>query len=316
MVRWFLLAILLLIGIGFAVAGSGYSSWRTEHLAALEQGSRVVSTEKGPIEVRSFGDSGPTMLFVHGTPGGYDQISLARAEALTGGGIRVLSMSRPGYLRTPIEVGRTPAEQADAYAALLDAEGIASVAVLGVSGGGPSSIAFAARHPDRIWALVALEAVSRTLPSNAVELVSGSDFLAWLMARLWFADPAWAVEMMVPNPENAQRILDDEGKVEEIRGLIEGTLPPSLRKVGSENDLEQFEALDDLPVSGIRAPTLIVHGTQDSSVPFGHGEFLHAAVVGSEFQIVEDGDHMMVISHQEEIDARVSGFLMAHAPRH
>ncbi len=60
------------------------------------------------------------VLSVHGTPGGYDQ-------RLGMDGFRILAPSRPGYLRTPIDAGRTPREQADVYAALLDALSIDEV---------------------------------------------------------------------------------------------------------------------------------------------------------------------------------------------
>ena len=44
-------------------------------------------------------------------------------------GYRVLTPSRPGYLRTPLEVGKTAAEQARAFSALLDTIGIKGVIV-------------------------------------------------------------------------------------------------------------------------------------------------------------------------------------------
>lgn len=47
--------------------------------------------------------------------------------------------SRPGYLRTPLSVDRTPKEQAEALAALLDTLKIDKVAVVGGSGGGALS---------------------------------------------------------------------------------------------------------------------------------------------------------------------------------
>ena len=48
--------------------------------------------------------------------------------------------------------GRTFQAQADAVAALLDALSIDAVAAYAISGGGPSAIELAARHPDRVKA--------------------------------------------------------------------------------------------------------------------------------------------------------------------
>jgi hypothetical protein len=81
---------------------------RMEHLAAA---SRVVRTPRGSVEFADAGEEGPAVLVVHGTPGGYDQ-GLVVWEVLEGSPYRAIAVSRPGYLRTPLEVGRTPAEQA------------------------------------------------------------------------------------------------------------------------------------------------------------------------------------------------------------
>ena len=106
----------------------------------------MVATARGPIEVAEVG-SGPAVLVVHGLPGDWRQARPV-AEDLCGEA-RVLLVSRPGYGRTPLRSGRSPQDQADLYAALLDALGIERAVVLGISGGGPSAYAFAAAHPDR-----------------------------------------------------------------------------------------------------------------------------------------------------------------------
>jgi hypothetical protein len=49
---------------------------------------------------------------------------------------RALTCSRPGYLNTPLASGRGLAEQADLFAALLDALAIERVSVVTVSAGG------------------------------------------------------------------------------------------------------------------------------------------------------------------------------------
>jgi hypothetical protein len=58
-------------------------------------------------------------------------LDLPRAN--TSGGCELLVPSRPGYLRTPLESGRTPEDQADLYAAMLDSLEIERAAHLGGS---------------------------------------------------------------------------------------------------------------------------------------------------------------------------------------
>jgi len=63
-------------------------------------------------------------------------------------------------LCTPIESGKSPEEQADLFAATLDTLKIDKTAVFCASSGAPFGYVFAKRHPDRVWALVACDAVS------------------------------------------------------------------------------------------------------------------------------------------------------------
>ncbi|MDZ4124406.1 MAG: alpha/beta fold hydrolase, partial [Hydrogenophaga sp.] len=115
-------------------------------------GSEVMETRCGPIEVQQAGQGIP-LLMIHGSGGGHDQ-GMAWAQPLTQHGVRVIAMSRFGYLRTPRPPDASPEAQADAHVCLLDALGIQRAAVMGVSAGGPSAMQTAIRHPDRVRALV------------------------------------------------------------------------------------------------------------------------------------------------------------------
>ncbi|HVB27848.1 MAG TPA: MFS transporter, partial [Mycobacteriales bacterium] len=132
----------------------------------------IVATRSGPVELARSGTVGkPVVLLLHGTPGSWRQ-AVPVAEDLAGD-FDVLLPSRPGYGRTPVSTGRSVAAQADAYAALLDALALDRAAVVGVSGGGPSALAFAAGHPDRTAALVQCCAV-------ALHLASPPRAMTWL----------------------------------------------------------------------------------------------------------------------------------------
>ena len=59
------------------------------------QGSEVIATRCGPIEVQQAGQGMP-LLVVHGSGGGHDQ-GMAWARPLVQQGVRVIAMSRFGY---------------------------------------------------------------------------------------------------------------------------------------------------------------------------------------------------------------------------
>ena len=77
------------------------------------QGSTLIATSCGPLEVQQAGIGVP-LLVVHGSGGGHDQ-GMAFAGALAQHGIRVIAMSRFGYLRTPMPADASAQAQADAH---------------------------------------------------------------------------------------------------------------------------------------------------------------------------------------------------------
>src|SRR2546423_3120495 len=162
--------------------------------ARLATGSQRAQTPCGPIEYASLG-SGPALLVVHGAGGGFDQ-ALDMAAPFVASGLRVVLMSRFGYLRTPLPADASPAAQADAHACLLDALKIERAAILGASAGAPSALQFALRHAARCTALVLLvPAAYVPRPGSGAplkmprgtplffETVLRSDFLFWAMIR-------------------------------------------------------------------------------------------------------------------------------------
>jgi 2-hydroxy-6-oxonona-2,4-dienedioate hydrolase len=163
--------------------------------ASAAQGSELIDTRCGPIEVQQAG-TGTPLLMIHGSGGGHDQ-GMAWARPLVRQGVRVIAVSRFGYLRTPRPADASPEAQADAHVCLLDALGIAKAAVMGVSAGGPSAMQTAIRHPDRVSALVLVVPIAYkpgTVADSAPPVsddkdalllrLLGSDFLFWTALRV------------------------------------------------------------------------------------------------------------------------------------
>jgi len=299
-----LVAVILLISV---VAYVRFSQWRAEVTRNLERDSMVVQTEKGRIEYAEIGH-GPTVLMVHGDPGGYDQIyQVLKIDNAEHGDIRYIIPSRPGYLRTPLTVGKTPKEQADSFAALLDALKIDKVAVVGGSGGGPSAIEFAALYPERCTALVLEEAITMQLKpaepgfiETALAKTLGLDFSVWLIKD------SFTASLQSKDPSDL--------KITSIAtAIFNSTVPAASRAAGHENDIAQWAAISELPLKGVHCPTLILQGAADVNVPIAHGEFAHAQIAGSQFVQLPGEDHWMVISKHNELGQLIHAFLVEHA---
>src|SRR5512133_2696258 len=119
--------------------------------------SQIAKTSQGPIEYVLIG-KGPAMLVCHGTS--EDCNSIHAFESLVAQGFSLLLPSRPGYGSTPLDVGRTNGQAAEALIALLDHLNIETCSVIAVSGGGPTGIALSAHFPRRVKHLVLMAAVS------------------------------------------------------------------------------------------------------------------------------------------------------------
>jgi pimeloyl-ACP methyl ester carboxylesterase len=275
-------------------------TWRAA-IEQLEANSRVANTTRGLIEFAEVGNHhGPVVLAMHGRPGGYDQ-SLVMAHTLGEELARWIAVSRPGYLRTPIETGRTPAEQADAYAALLDALGIDRAVAVGLSAGGPSTLQFALRHQDRCRGIVLLSALSRRKPAHERtttqkvydEWIAPSDRRAWIVYRV------------------LGRLASGDARQALGSVLL---LSQSLRGAGRVNDLAQNEAMPPEPPSGIHVPTLIIHGTADRLVPMAHAEAALEAIPGAKLVRIAGGRHSIFVTHAAELKAAFTEFI-AGLPR-
>lgn len=172
-----------------------FLGWQWQEQARLQAGSQLIETTSGSIEYTEFGE-GPAVIVLHGTIGGYDQAVLL-ADMLDTGSYRFICVSRPGYLRTPLETGPTFEAQADAYAALLNALAIEQAAVMAISGGGPPALQMALRHPDHVSGLVMIAANSDVNVGQAAETAvteEGSSAPPDWLLRLIFSDfTSWLV---------------------------------------------------------------------------------------------------------------------------
>lgn len=294
-------------------------SERIPEAAAAPPRPVFVTTPRGPVEYAEYGE-GPAVLALHGAMGGWDQ-SLLLARTVAGAGHRFVGLSRPGYLGTPLAAARSPEEQADLYAAVLDALGIDDAAVMAVSGGGPSAIHFALRHRARCRGLVLVSTcagkVETRLPLafQVLRLAAHWPWLAAAMERKAAArDPEAAARRSVPDPVLRERTLADPGAGPLLRELIASTSDRmALRLPGTLNDVAVTRAWT-YPLERIAVPVLVVHGTKDSAVPFArHGEVLSERIPGAELVALDGGEHVAIFTHRDEARSRVVRFLTARA---
>jgi 2-hydroxy-6-oxonona-2,4-dienedioate hydrolase len=155
-----------------------------ERLAARDRRT-LQHPRLGVVEYTTWG-AGPAMILSHPLFGGFD-VGAGLAQPYVGNHYQFVAPSRFGYLGSSLPRAATPADQADAYAWILDALGIQRTALLGYSAGGPSAIQFALRHADRTAALVLmaspLPGKAGRPPKPVAQLLYGSDSFFWALKQ-------------------------------------------------------------------------------------------------------------------------------------
>jgi pimeloyl-ACP methyl ester carboxylesterase len=284
-------------------------------------GSEVVTTRCGPIEVQQAGQGVP-LLMIHGSGGGHDQ-GMAWARPLAQRGVRVIAMSRFGYLRTPMPADGSPEAQADAHVCLLDALGIAKAAVMGVSAGGPSALQTAIRHPDRVSALALVVPIAYkpgTVADSAPPVsddkdalllrLLGSDMLFW--AGLHVARDPLIRHVLATPP--AQVAVASEVERARVNDLADRILPVSSRAAGLRDDTRLGKRLGPYALESIRVPTLVVSARDDGFGTYAAAQYTASRIAGAKFISFDDGGHLLV-GHDAEVQSAIVELLAESSQR-
>lgn len=309
----------LAVAILAAAAWIGWSFERdmTAARARASRGSVVVDTRCGPIEYQEAGTGAP-LLMVHGSGGGHDQ-GMAFAGDLAQRGVRVIAMSRFGYLRTPMPADASPAAQADAHVCLLDALGIRRAAVAGGSAGAPSALQTAIRYPDRVSALVLLvplaykpsalanSAPPLSAPAEAMLMrLVGSDFLFWVALHVARGQVIRYV-LATPPEQVAAASAQEQSRV---NAMLAAILPVSIRAPGLRADSVLGRSLPPYALESVRAPTLVISTRDDGYGTFASAQYTASRIAGSKFIGFPQGGHVWV-GHDDEVRTEILKLLVS-----
>lgn len=278
--------------------------------------STLAPSPFGDIEY-SEGGSGPPLLVVHGSGGGFDQGELM-VRAVLSDRVHWIAPSRFGYLRSTFRAGATFDEQADAYAALLDQLGVRDAHVVALSHGGPSALLFAVRHPERVRSLTLISAGVASSPEasqaganqkgDRLTTIFQRDYRYWAVTtafRNMFLELMGATDAVIAGLTPEQRGLIDE--------LIDGMNPVSRRAAGVAFD--NRAAMPNERISAIRAPTLIVHARDDTLQLFRNAEYAAATIPGARLVSFEHGGHVLMAVEQARIRALIDEHIQREADR-
>jgi 2-hydroxy-6-oxonona-2,4-dienedioate hydrolase len=279
--------------------------------------SQVVDSPWGPIEYADVG-SGPPVLMIHGSGGGFDQ-GLAFSAPLAREGVRIIAPSRFGYLRSAMPDDATVEMQADALDWLMRRLGIEQAVIIGGSAGALSATQLALRHPERCRGLVllvpAMYAPDRLPGANAapdagtqrvINAVLGSDLLFWAGVR---AAPDFMTRMVLAT-EPATVKAASESERQRARSVTFHILPISARKQGLLMDSATAGAPPSWPVERIACPTLAVGARGDLYETDKAAVDAARRIPDARLVMYTDGGHLW-IGHDAELWRTVGAFVKA-----
>jgi len=218
---------------------------------------------------------GPSLVFIGGL--GADLTLFAPMTRQLAQHFRVLTFDNRGAGRTdqPDAPYSIPMMAGDTLR-LMDALGIDRAHILGVSMGGRIAIEIAGRHPERVDRLVLISSAATGTGSLRLSLPAR---LMWAAKRLRLLPRA-----AHPQTDHAYR-----------------------HQVAASTSYDGAELLPK-----ITAPTLLLHGRDDRSMPLAAAQATKTGIRGARLVVFEGGHMFALLSQRDVVVERVEAFLSAH----
>jgi pimeloyl-ACP methyl ester carboxylesterase len=207
------------------------------------------------------------------------------------------------------EMPYTATMMAGDVAGLLDVLGIGAASVFGYSLGGMIAQEFALSYPERLDNLI----LGATSYGGRKSVLITPDAMAFLFnpdaAKLPIEDIAratipwlWNNEFVENNPAVIERFIATSCEY-----------PTPAQTVFSQGNVSMtFRSYDRLP--DIKAPTLVITGTEDRLIPYENSKLMADRIPGAELAIIENAGHGFFISDPtDKVSKTVLNFLRRHS---
>jgi pimeloyl-ACP methyl ester carboxylesterase len=269
------------------------------------------------IGFAEFGDpQGRAVFWLHGTPGARRQIPMEARVYAEQRQIRLIGVDRPGIgSSTPYQYD-TVFAFADDLRTIADTLGIDKMEVIGLSGGGPYTLACAAAMPDRVVAAGVLGGVAPVRGADAIAggvMAFGSMVAPLLevagapirlaasgLIRLArpVAEPALAMYARL-SPEADRRLLvRPEFKAMFLDDLLNGSRKQLAAPFA---DVVVFARDWGFRLDEVKVPVRWWHGDRDHIVPFVHGQHVVSRLPDAQLNHLPGESHLAGLGRAEEI---------------
>lgn len=214
---------------------------------------------------------------------------------------RVIIFDRRG-IGLSDRVGAAPTVQATSadIGIVMDAAGARKALLFGASEGGPASIHFAARHPERLQGLVLYGSLAKGARDRTYPHALGREQYAMWLKRLvsGWGGPA-ELETFAPSLIGDRQAANWWGTL-----LRSASSPGAIRSI--------LEVLRDTDVRDllerVTVPTLVMHRRGDRAVRFEAGQHLAENIAGARFAGLSGEDHWFFSGDQSALISEIEQF--------
>lgn len=259
---------------------------------------------------------GRAVFWLHGTPGARRQIPTEARVYAEHHNIRLIGVDRPGIGASTPHQYETILAFADDLRTIADTLGIDKMAVVGLSGGGPYTLACAAGLPDRVVAAGVLGCVAPTRGPDAISgglmrlgsavapllqvggtpLRLGASLL--IRAARPVASPALDLYGLLSPRADRHLLARPEFKAMFLDDLLNGSRKQLAAPFA---DVIAFARDWGFRLDEVKVPVRWWHGDHDHIVPFSHGEHVVSRLPDAKLLHLPGESHLAGLGRGEEI---------------
>ena len=277
--------------------------------------------EDRQIGFAEFGNpQGRAVFWLHGTPGARRQIPTEARSFASRNNIRLIGIDRPGIGSSTPHQYENVLGFTDDLRTIADTLGINRFAVIGLSGGGPYTLATAAAMPDRVVMAAVLGGVAPLIGEDGISsglmelakivrpiLEVADTPIRWVAGSLIkviapFGSPALDLYARI-SPDGDRNLLSrPEFKAMFLDDLLNGSRKQLAAPFA---DIVVFARDWGFRLEDIKVPVRWWHGDADHIVPYAHGQHAVARIADAEMYTLPGESHLAGLGVPEEILTKI-----------